>query len=100
LPKADKERGKHQLFETVHYHHLINKTPATSFLIDFCEKICFLRNPQPYAANVNFRNIWRERITVLMILHFLLLFQFCRSLRDIPLSGRILGKSEVIITFG
>jgi len=41
LPKADKERGKHQLFETVHYHHLINKTPPTSFLIDFREKICF-----------------------------------------------------------
>jgi len=41
LPKADKERGKHQLFETVHYHHLINKKPATSFLIDFREKICF-----------------------------------------------------------
>jgi len=34
------------------------------------------------------------------LLHFLLLFQLCRSLRNTPLSGRMLGKSEVIITFG
>jgi len=34
-------------------------------------------------------------------LHFLLLlFQLCRSLRNIPLSGRILGKSKVIIAVG
>jgi len=31
-------------------------------------------------------------------LHFLLLFQLCRNLRNIPLGGRILGKSKVIIT--
>jgi len=34
------------------------------------------------------------------ILHFLLLFQLCRSLRTISLGGRILGKSKVIITIG
>ena len=34
------------------------------------------------------------------LLHFLLLFQLCRSLRNIPLGGRILGKSKVIITVG
>jgi len=35
------------------------------------------------------------------LLHFLLLlFQLCRSLRNIPLGGRIVGKSKVIITVG
>ena len=34
------------------------------------------------------------------LLHFLLLFQLCRSLRNISLGGRILGKSKVIITVG
>jgi len=35
------------------------------------------------------------------LLHFLfLLFQLCRSLRNISLGGRILGKYNVIITVG
>ena len=34
------------------------------------------------------------------LLHFLLLFQFCRSLRNISLRDCILGKSNVIITVG
>ena len=35
------------------------------------------------------------------LLHFLfLLFQLCRSLRNISLGGRILGKCNVIITVG
>ena len=34
------------------------------------------------------------------LLHFLLLFQFCRSLRNISLGDCILGKSNVIITVG
>jgi len=34
------------------------------------------------------------------LLHLLLLFQLCRSLRNIPLGGGILGKSKVIITVG
>ena len=34
------------------------------------------------------------------LLHFLLLFQFCSSLRNICLSDCILGKSNVIITVG
>jgi len=34
-------------------------------------------------------------------LHFLLLlFQLCRSLRNMPLDGHIFGKSKVIITVG
>ena len=36
-----------------------------------------------------------------ILLHFLfLLFQLCRSLRNIPLGGRSLGKSKLIITVG
>jgi len=34
------------------------------------------------------------------LLHFLVLFQLCRSLRNISLGGRILGKSKVIVTVG
>jgi len=34
------------------------------------------------------------------LLHFHLLFQFCRSLRNISLGDCILGKSNVIITVG
>jgi len=34
------------------------------------------------------------------LLHFHLLFQLFCSLRNIPLGGRILGKSKVIITVG
>ena len=34
------------------------------------------------------------------LLHFLLLFQLCRSLRNIPLGGHVLGKSKVLITVG
>ena len=34
------------------------------------------------------------------LLYFLLLFQFCRSLRNITLGDCILGKSNVIITVG
>ena len=34
------------------------------------------------------------------LLHFLLLFQLCRSLRNISLGGPTLGKSKVIITIG
>ena len=34
------------------------------------------------------------------LLHFLLLFQFCSSLRNISLGDCILGKSNVIITVG
>jgi len=34
------------------------------------------------------------------LLHFLLLFQLCCSLRNMSLGGRILGKSKVIIIVG
>jgi len=34
------------------------------------------------------------------LFHFLLLFQLYRSLRNIPLGDRILGKSKVLITVG
>jgi len=34
------------------------------------------------------------------LLHFLLLLQFCRSLRNMSLGDCILGKSNVIITVG
>ena len=45
-------------------------------------------------------SVFSKLCIVNTLLHFLLLFQLCRSLRNIPLDGRILGKSEVIITVG
>jgi len=53
--------------------------PALSSQLSVFSKLCFMNT----------------------LLHFfLLLFQLCRSLRNMSLGGRILGKSEVIIMVG